>query len=118
VNWHTLRMDRRKMYVMKLKIWLVLICLVSVPLFVTANNGVNEKHSKVVGNEENYFVLKMARKYVGADVQIYKNNGELIGRQKLINRKITIDFSEVKAGIYVIRVSKDNTTEEFTYVKK
>jgi hypothetical protein len=105
------------MCVMKLKIWLVLICLVSLPLFVSANTGTNDK-AKQAGNEENYFVLKMARKYVGADVQIYKNSGELVGRQKLINRKITIDFSEVKAGIYVIRVSKDNTTEEYTYVKK
>lgn len=67
---------------------------------------------------KNLFVLKADRKFLGAAVEVYYTNGDLVTSQKLEKRKMIIDFCDVKFGEYTIRLKKGNEVQEYRYVKK
>ncbi len=67
---------------------------------------------------KNLFVFKIDKKYVGATVEVYYSNGDLVATQKLEKRKMIIDFCDTKFGEYTIRVVKGDKKQEFYYVKK
>lgn len=71
----------------------------------------------VPGKQKDVFVIKADKTFVGAKIEIFFSNGDVVTRQVLKKRKLVVDFSHVKTGEYVIRVSKDGLTEEFEYRK-
>jgi hypothetical protein len=71
----------------------------------------------VAGKYKNLFVAKAERDLVGGRVEILSANGEVIATQVLQKRKMFIDFSDVKEGVYTIRVSKGNNVKEFQFEK-
>ncbi len=64
------------------------------------------------------FTLKADKDLIGAQVEIYNSNGELITTNSLQKRKMIIDFGEAVFGTYTIRVVKGDEEKEFKYVKK
>ena len=73
----------------------------------------------VSGNakENNLFVVKAARKLVGATVEIYSGDGVLVTAQYMEKRKMVIDFRTAASGAYTIKVVKGDATHEFHFVK-
>lgn len=67
---------------------------------------------------KNLFMFKAERKFLGASVEVYYTNGDLVTSQKLEKRKMIIDFCDVKFGEYTIRLKKGNEIQEYHYVKK
>jgi len=67
---------------------------------------------------KNLFVFKADKEYVGATVEVYYSNGDLVTTHKLEKRKMIIDFCDTKFGEYTIKVVKGNKKQEFYYVKK
>ena len=67
---------------------------------------------------KNLFILKAPRKFIGATVEIRYFNGEIVNREKLMHRRIIIDFADVKTGAYVIRIDNDKESEEFQFIRK
>jgi hypothetical protein len=67
---------------------------------------------------KNLFVLKADRDFVGATVEVYYSNGDLVTAEKLGKRKIIINFCDTRLGEYTIRVVKGDKKQEFQYVKK
>lgn len=67
---------------------------------------------------KNLFVFKAEKEYVGATVEVYYSNGDLVTTHKLEKRKMIIDFCDTKFGEYTIKVVKGNKKQEFYYVKK
>lgn len=67
---------------------------------------------------ESLFVLRTQKELVGAQVEVFYSNGNLITAQKLQRKKMIIDFSDAKLGTYTIRVTKGNKTKDFRYIKK
>ena len=67
---------------------------------------------------KNLFVYKAEKKFQGAKVEILSVNGEVLAQQHLKNRKVIIDFRDVRFGTYIIRVSKGELSQEFTYTKR
>lgn len=68
--------------------------------------------------EKDLFVFKTDKKLVGATVEIYTSEGELVTSQQLNKRKMVIDFGPVSKDTYTIRVVKGDETKEFHYEKK
>ena len=64
------------------------------------------------------FVYKTQRKFVGAMVEIYTSNGDLLTAQNIQKRKLIIDFGTAQKDTYTIRVVKDGDTKEFQFVKR
>ena len=67
---------------------------------------------------KNLFIYRAEKKFQGAKVEILGVNGEVLTQQHMRNRKVIIDFRDVRFGTYTIRVSKGDHTQEFTYTKK
>ena len=67
---------------------------------------------------KNVFVFKAEKHFVGATVEVYASNGELLTSQSLVKRKMIIDFGTALQDTYTIRVVKGAETREYQYVKK
>lgn len=81
---------------------------------VTTRESVNVASSK----SKNLFVFKAKKKFVGATIEIYSSNGQMITAQHLQKRKMIINFGDARYDTYTIRIAKGNNTQEFQYVKK
>ncbi len=67
---------------------------------------------------DNIFILKAAKKYKGADVEVVSANGTVVTSPKLLKRKLIIDFKSLQSGDYNIKVKKGTAVEEFKFTKK
>jgi len=63
------------------------------------------------------FVYKAEAAFRGAVVEVFFSNGDLVTSQRLVRRRLVIDFSHVKSGAYVIRVTKGDATRDFQFIK-
>jgi len=45
-------------------------------------------------------------------------SGQPVNSQRLLKRKMIINFCDLKPGTYKIKITKDHHTEEFQYIKK
>ena len=68
--------------------------------------------------DKNLFVFKADRDWVGAKVEILRENGSVIAEQVLTRRKLVIDFKDITSGSYTIRLVKGETVQELSYEKK
>jgi hypothetical protein len=85
----------------------MLICLLSANVFAGSDPT----------KEKDLYVLKTDRSFVGAKVDIYSSKGHVLTTQLLRKKKVIIDFTDVKDGYYIIRVSKGSKVKEFQFVK-
>ena len=85
---------------------------------ITAQATPVEDVSVVPTKHKNLFVFKADRDYVGATVEVYYSNGDLVTSEKLGKRKMIINFCDTRHGEYTIRVVKGDKKQEFHYVKK
>lgn len=92
----------------------VLAIISSFATEVTSGESVTSYSSKY----KNLFVFKAKKNFVGATVEIYSSNGEMITSQHLQKRKMIINFGDARYDTYTIRIAKGNNTQEFQYVKK
>jgi hypothetical protein len=54
----------------------------------------------------------------GTQVEIYTSNGRLLTAQTHYKKEVAIDFCDAKLGVYTVRVTKGDNSNEFHYVKK
>jgi len=97
-----------------LSIAILSLSLSSAVLASGLTEGVELKKSK----HKNLFVFKTEKKLVGAKIEVFYSNGDLITSQKLDKKKMVIDFCDAKFGTYTISVTKGNRIKLFQYVKK
>ena len=64
-----------------------------------------------------FFVFKAQKKFVGAIVEIYASNGNLLTVQSLERRKMIIDFGGATTDTYTIRITKGGARREYQYIK-
>jgi len=72
----------------------------------------------VSSGQKDLFVFKVSKSWHGAKVDVLDATGEPINSQRLLKRKMIINFCDLKAGTYKIKITKDHHTEEFQYIKK
>jgi len=63
------------------------------------------------------FVFKADKELLGATIEVFDSNNKLTGKEILFDRKMVIDFFYMPADTYHIKITKDNETLEFEYVK-
>lgn len=94
----------------------VLIMVLMSGVFMPAHSG--DKIISVPSKHKNLFVLKADQDFMGATVEVYHSNGDLVTAYTLQKRKVIIYFCDVEAGEYIIRVVKGNKQQEFKYQKE
>lgn len=83
-----------------------------------AKVALGKEVTSVASKHKNLFVLKADKEFMGATVEVFYSNGDLVSSQKLENRKMIIDFCDTKSGAYTICVVKGDKKQEFNYEKK
>ena len=63
------------------------------------------------------YYFKVAKEFLGADLEIYSGDGVKLLTQKVGRRKILVDFYYENPGRYVIHFVKGDSTQEFNYTK-
>jgi hypothetical protein len=83
---------------------------------VAFSNGIRKGHQvHVLSVRLSVAHLKLSREFVGATLEIYSENGELILSQVVHERKVLIDFDNQKEGIYKIKIKKGEEQAEINY---
>jgi len=78
-----------------------------------------KEHVDVVySKHQNLFVFKANKKLLGAHVEVLSADGYRVTAQRLMKRKMIIDFCDVKSGIYTIVVSKNDLVQKYEFVRK
>lgn len=97
-----------------------LIAVVVALMIATTGKAGNPEDAIIIGQTKNksLFVYKTQRKFVGAMVEVYTSNGDLLTAQNLQKRKLIIDFGSAMKDTYTIRVVKGNDIREFQYVNR
>ena len=97
-----------------------LLAIVVALMIVTTGQAAKPEDAINAGQTKNksLFVYKTQRKFVGAMVEIYTSNGDLLTAQNIQKRKLIIDFGTAQKDTYTIRVVKDGDTKEFQFVKR
>lgn len=72
---------------------------------------------RVLSIKSDIFYFKVDKIFLGATVEVYAQNGEIIFTEKVTNRKTIVDFYFEDPGTYTIRLKKDGKEEHFTYHK-
>ena len=89
-------------------------------MIVTTGKAAKPEDAIIIGQTKNkgLFVYKTQRKFVGAMVEVYTSNGNLLTAQNIQKRKLIIDFGSAQKGTYIIRVVKGGDTREFQFVNR
>ena len=85
---------------------------------VIAMAAKTDEAKATTSKHKSFFKVKTPKKFLGATVEVFVGDGDLLTAQNLQKRKIIIDFGDAKGGTYTIRLTKGNTTKEFLYIKK
>jgi len=86
----------------------------------TFASGSHADETITLGNNKHrtFFVVKAPKKLVGAMVEVYASNGNLLTAQSLQRRKMIIDFGGATTDTYTIRITKDGAQREYQYIKR
>lgn len=98
-----------------------LITIVVALMLLTGNvRAAGPDESIIISHSKNksVFVLKAEKKDLGARVEVYSSNGNLVTSRELQKRKMIIDFGSVLRDTYTIRVVKGSINKEYHYIKK
>ena len=94
---------------------IVVLLSVSAPAFAAQ---AQEQVDVVYSKHQNLFVFKANRKLLGAHVEVLSADGNRVTAQRLMKRKMIINFCDVKSGIYTIVVSKNDLVQKYEFVRK
>lgn len=97
---------------------LIKVLVASLILFSLSVHAGDDTRAGITGKDKSVFILKANKKFIGAKVEVFKADGELIAYQNLQKRKVIIDFGEVRLGTYTIRVTKGDDEQVYQFVKK
>jgi len=77
-----------------------------------------EQVDVVYSKHHNLFVFKASKKLLGARIEVLSADGNQVASQRLMKRKMIIDFCDVKSGIYTIVVSKNDLVQKYEFIRK
>lgn len=71
-----------------------------------------------ITDDEDFQRNRTNTKPSGTQVEVYTSNGKLLTTQTLYKKDLSIDFCDARLGVYTVRVTKGENTNEYHYVKK
>lgn len=78
--------------------------------------GKEKKPVQAIWRTDIYY-FKVAKEFLGADLEIYSSDGVKLLTQKVEHRKILVDFYYENPGRFIIHFVKGESTQEFNFVK-
>jgi len=90
--------------------------MLCVGLLGTTHGGKSKNPVHVISRMD-IFYLKLAKEFVGAELEVYSEDGVRLVSQKIGRRKVLVDFYYETPGKYVIQLTKGDSSQKFDFVK-
>jgi hypothetical protein len=71
----------------------------------------------VLSRKRDIFYFKVCKDFIGARIEVYSSEGELLVTDEITNPKVLVDFFFEKEGDYLIKFKKNEDEKSFTYSK-
>ncbi len=84
---------------------------------VSARETKSKDPVRIVSSRMDVFYFKLDKEFVGAELEIYSQDGVKILSQKIVRRKVLVDFYYENKGKYIIHLQKGEVVKEFDFVK-
>jgi hypothetical protein len=94
----------------------LLIVLIIAGASAFAKTG-NPESVRVLSVKRDIFYFRVSQSFIGGTVEVYGEDGKLIFSDKIIGHKAILDFFFQDAGLYDIRIKKDDREVSFGYTK-
>jgi hypothetical protein len=101
----------------KMKKILLLTCLFFTCLSASADKIKAKSSVHLVSTRMDIFYFKIDKTFLGAELEIYSQDGVKLFTEKLDRRKILIDFYFENPGKFIIMFKKGDRHEEFSFIK-
>jgi hypothetical protein len=86
--------------------------------YSTLTFGSDDQMARAKDSNQNRVVIKVDREFIGGRLEVLSAAGHQVTAQRVIRRKLIVDFCDVKTGIYTIVIKKDDRTRKSEFVKK
>lgn len=96
---------------------IVLSILVITGASAFAREGNPQSSVRVLSVKRDIFYFKVCQTFIGGSIEVYGEDGAMILSDKIQNHKVIIDFYFQEAGVYKIRIKKDDREISFDYNK-
>jgi hypothetical protein len=102
-----------------MKLTLIIACTLMIGLSVDTFAKEKPKHPEVhvLSRRMDCFYFKIHKEMIGAQVEVFSENGQKLTEQTLTNRKNIIDFYNENPGRYIITIKKGDVQQSFDYHK-
>jgi len=94
---------------------MLMIALVMISASAFAKNS---RPVKVLSKQLEIVYFKVNPTMIGATMEVYNANGDLVYSQTITSKKQIVDFFDEPSGSYTILVTKDGKEEVINYEKR
>jgi hypothetical protein len=98
------------MKVLRLAAILVLLCCSPI---LAKDKKPNESLISVISVDREIFYFRVAKQLLGGTVDVYDQQGLVVHSEKVIKKKMIVDFFHREAGTYTIKITKGEHVEVF-----
>jgi hypothetical protein len=96
---------------------ILLTSLLAICLAASADKIKAKSPVHVVSSRMDVFYFKVDKEFIGAELEIYSQDGVKLFTQTVDHRKVLVDFYFENAGKFVILIKKGDFHAEFNFVK-
>lgn len=102
--------------IMKNTIKIIIAFLITSSSVLAANH--NDQSDRTYSRSQPVFVFRVKKEFKGGYIEVLSAEGKQVTAQRLMKRKVIIDFCDVKTGVYTIVVKKNDRVRKFEFVRK
>jgi len=92
--------------------FVIILVLFVAPAFASGTPS-DTNAVKVISTKRYIFYFKADKRLIGGTVEVFDMNQNLVGTENILQAKTIVDFFELSAGKYIIKIKKG--AEEFVY---
>ncbi|HMJ70928.1 MAG TPA: hypothetical protein VK508_18635 [Cyclobacteriaceae bacterium] len=94
--------------------------LISTLMLMTAVAFANKPKNpvKVVSTKMDLVYFKVSCDMIGASMEVYDQTGKMLHSEKVIDKKVLVDFYAEPSGVYTIHVQKNGNNQEIVFTKE
>jgi hypothetical protein len=95
---------------------IIAIVLLAAPSFAAISSRVDSVH--VLSVKRYIFHFKVDKSLIGAKVEVFNHKNDMVLTETVAHAKTIVDFFELPAGNYTIKITKGTTEYTYEYINR
>lgn len=96
---------------------LLLTCMLWGTIAASASETKSKDPIHVLSTRMDVLYFKVDKEFIGGEIEIYSQDGIKLLSQKVVRRKVLIDFYYENPGKYIVHFSKGEVQKDVNFVK-